>query len=205
MPPRVGAEPIVARAMRDEAPHEELVERIRGGDVAAFETMFRAYRAPLARLAARITGLPELGDEVIHEVFLKIWRARGTWDPGSNVTAHLFAVTRNAAVSVARRRQLEARWHVGQNGQGEDADIADIADGAPGPDHLVEARERESALLHAVETLPPRSREAFLLRWREQLTYPEIASAMGISVKTVEKQLGAAFKALRRALRPWMP
>ena len=191
-----------ARETLDGAPHGALVEPIRAGDVAAFETMFRTYRASLARLATRITESPELGDEVVHEVFLKIWCTRGTWDPGSNVTAHLFAVTRNAALSVTRRRRLEARWHTAQD---DESAGHDVADGAPGPDHVVEARERESAMRHAVETLPPRSREAFLLRWREQLTYSEIAAAMGISVKTVEKQLGAAFKALRSALRPWMP
>lgn len=198
----IGAEPTVARATHDDAQHDALVAHIRAGDVAAFETMFRAYRAPLARLAARITESPELGDEVVHEVFLKIWRTRGTWEPGSNLTTHLFAITRNAAVSVARRRRLEARWRAAPDG---DPDGLEVPDAAPGPDHIVEARDRESAMLDAMRILPPRSREAFLLRWREQLTYPEIAAAMGVSVKTVEKQLGAAFRLLRRILRPWMP
>jgi RNA polymerase sigma-70 factor, ECF subfamily len=198
----IGAEPTVARDARDDVPHDALVARIRAGDVAAFEDVFRAYRAPLARLATRITASPELGDEVVHDVFLKIWRTRATWSAGSNLTAHLFAVTRNAASSVARRRRLEARWSVAPD---SDAEITDIVDAAPGPDHVAEARDRESALVDAVRLLPTRSREAFLLRWREQLTYPEIAAAMGISVKTVEKQLGAAFRTLRRALRPWIP
>jgi len=189
--------------VRDPAVQRALVQGIRAGDVGAFETVFRAYRAALARLATRVTESPELGDEVVHEVFLKIWQIRATWDVGVSLTAYLFAMTRNAALSVARRRRLETRWEASL--AEPDREDVEIADGAPGPDNVAEARDSEAAMARVVETLPPRTREAFLLKWREQLTYPEIAAAMGTSVKTVEKQLGLAFKVLRRALRPWMP
>lgn len=115
--------------VRDASAQAALVAGIRAGDVGAFETVFRAYRAPLARFATRVTESPELGDEIVHEVFLKIWKIRATWDIGMSLTAYLFAMTRNTALSVARRRRLEARWGapLGEH----ETDGTPIPDGGP--------------------------------------------------------------------------
>jgi RNA polymerase sigma-70 factor (ECF subfamily) len=176
--------------------------RIRAGDVAAFESVFRAYRPALTRMAARVVSSNDLARDVVQEVFLKIWRTRETWDPGTNLTAYLFAMARNAARNAGRRGALEARWDRPMvDGEGE---MIEFPDQRPSADAVVDARDRLAAVGSAVSQLPARDREAFLLRWRDQLTYPEVAATLGVPVKTIEKRLGRAFAAIRRALRPWV-
>jgi RNA polymerase sigma-70 factor, ECF subfamily len=188
--------------LRDPAVQRSAVAGIRAGDVAAFELVFRSYRPALTRMATRIVSSPETASDVVQDVFLKVWRTRDTWEPGTNLTAYLFAMTRNAALNVGRRGALESRWN--SRLDGDDGQALDLTDHAPPPDVVAEERDRSAALALAVAGLPERVRETFLLRWRDQLTYPEVAAALGIPVKTVEKRLGRAFAALRRALRPWV-
>lgn len=184
--------------VRDPAQQRAIVTGIAAGDVRIFEAVFCALQPGLARMAARLTGSSAIGDEVVHDVFLKVWQTRATWQPGPNVTAHLYACLRNAALGVARRQALEARWAAPT-----DAKVSEAVSEVAAPDALLEARDVDDAVSRAIIALAPRAREAFLLRWREQLTYAEIAIVMGISVKTVEKQLGQALTVVRRALRPW--
>jgi RNA polymerase sigma-70 factor (ECF subfamily) len=187
--------------LRDPSAQRAMVTRIRSGDVTAFEVVFRAYRPALARLAERLLSSPEAAGDVVQEVFLKIWRTRDTWEPGTNLTAYLFAMTRNAALNVGRRRALESKW---QDRLESDDESLMMTDPAAAPDAMMEARDRSEALAGAVARLPDRVRETFLLRWREQLTYAEVAATLGVPVKTVEKRLGRAFASLRRALGPWI-
>jgi RNA polymerase sigma-70 factor (family 1) len=173
-----------------------LIGAVRAGSTSAFEQVYRSYREALTRVAARFAPSAAVADEVVQDVFLRIWRTRSTWDPGDNLTAHLFAVTRNAAMNAGRRGALEARYTAA------DVRLDNIADRMAGPDADADAHERNRALAAAILALPARAREAFLLRWRDGLSYADTARVMGTSVKTVEKQLASALKAIRRALGP---
>jgi RNA polymerase sigma-70 factor, ECF subfamily len=191
----------VPAGLRDPATQRALVARIRAGDVAAFEQLFRAYQPAMVRVAARVTASEETGAEVVQDVFLKIWRTRETWDPGHGVVPYLFAMTRNAALNVGRRGTLEARWLVPF--ARADGTEREMADAGAASDALVEIHDREAALARAVQALPPLVRETFLLRWRDHLTYAEVAATLAVPLKTVEKRLERASIVLRRALRPW--
>jgi RNA polymerase sigma-70 factor (ECF subfamily) len=63
-----------------------------------------------------------------------------------------------------------------------------------------DAKELDARVRAAIDQLPPQAREIFLLRWSEQMTYAEIAAALGLAVKTVENHIGRALKVLRRLL-----
>jgi RNA polymerase sigma-70 factor (ECF subfamily) len=78
-----------------------------------------------------------------------------------------------------------------------------VAHKGPGADAQLEAAELQRALERALATLAPGAREVFLLSRQRGLTYGEIAQALGISVKTVETQMGRALRALRDRLRSW--
>jgi RNA polymerase sigma-70 factor, ECF subfamily len=187
---------------KDPAVQRSAVQRIRAGEVAAFEAIFRAYRPALTRVAARVVSSEEAARDVVQDVFLKVWRTRATWEPGTNLTAYLFAMTRNAARNVGRRGALEAKWH--RPMVNEAGELIEFPDRTPGPDAIVEGRDRVAAVERVLATLPARDRETFLLRWRDELTYSEVATTLGVPLKTVEKRLGRVFAALRRALRPWL-
>ena len=86
------------------------MQRIQRGDVEAFGVIFDAYWIALTRLAGRFVVSRAIAEDVVQDVLLKVWRTRATWNPGSSLTAYLFAMTRNAALKACRRSALEAKW-----------------------------------------------------------------------------------------------
>jgi len=79
-------------------------------------------------------------------------------------------------------------------------DSAGIAMTTPRPDQVVERDEQHEAIQHAVDALPPKRREAFILAYLHELTYKEVADVLGISVSTVKNHVAAALLDLRRTL-----
>lgn len=181
--------------------HEEddatLAARVRGGDVAAFETLFRAYHARLVGFVEGYVGSREAAEEVVQDVFLNVWTRREAWELRGSLRGYLYASARNAALNHGRRRRLETR---GMERVGADPE------GVVAPTHeksaldRLESEEVAEEVRRAIGRLPERSRQVVTLRWQHGLKYAEIAEIMGISVKGVENQLARAVKALRTSL-----
>lgn len=173
------------------------VTSIRAGDVAAFETMFRTYYEPLHAFAAAYVRDGATADELVQDVLGWVWEHRLTWAVDTSLKTYLFGAVRNRALNYARRQRIVERW---QN-QAEAETLAR-------PERLwaepADARTAEDdfarALRRAVQRLPRRCQETYLLRWMHQLSYREIAARMGTSEKTVEFQIAKALKLLRQGL-----
>jgi len=172
-------------------------ERLRAGDKSAFEELFRSYYDQLVSFASRIVGTSETAEEVVQEVFLSIWRnrARNDFSP-NNLPAYLFGAVRKGATSHLRHSHVEQRWRERVT-RGENHLV--LATATPADDQT-RFNEVVVAVRAAVDELPPRCREAFLLRRQRGLSYAEIAKVMGIAPKTVEVQIGAALRTLRARL-----
>lgn len=176
------------------APDAELVRRIRAGDERALEAVFRAYYAGMASFVQRFVRSPDVAEELVQDIFFKLWSKREQLSDIESFRTYLYRAARNQALNWLRRQKLERRWQEEHGGE----------DDAPTP-HLAdeEASEQEvaAAVQEAIQRLPPRCREVFLLSRDGGLTYAEIARTLDISVKTVETQMGRALKALRLALQ----
>jgi RNA polymerase sigma-70 factor (ECF subfamily) len=175
---------------------DDVIARIRGGDERAFELLFRAYYAPLCGFAARYVREPALAEELVQELFGDLWARREGWEVRGSPRAYLFAAVRNRALNLRKRQKVERDWE-------HDEAIADVREIHPMPepaDRALETAELHARLHGALESLPERCRLVMQLRWREQLSYAEIAEVMGISVKGVENQLARGLKALRERL-----
>jgi RNA polymerase sigma-70 factor, ECF subfamily len=172
-------------------------ERLRAGDKFAFEELFRSYYEQLVSFASRIVGTSETAEEVVQEVFLSIWRnrARSDFSP-KNLPAYLFGAVRKGATSHLRHSHVEQKWR-DRVSRGENQLIFATA---PAADDQTRFNEVVVAVRAAVDELPPRCRQAFLLRRQRGLSYAEIATVMGIAPKTVEVQIGAALRTLRMRL-----
>lgn len=171
-----------------------LAARIRRGDERAFEAMFLEHYASLCEFVDTYVRAPDVAEEVVQAVFLRIWEGRESWDPKSGARAYLFAACRNQALDVLRHDQIVARSvqtaaDLGV-GQGSVPAAADAA---------LEAAELGDRLRTVVAALPERRRLVVVLRWQHQLSNPEIARILGISVKGVEMQFSRALADLRRA------
>lgn len=174
----------------------ELLVRLRGGDDAAYEAIFRQWYAPLVATATVLLRDREPAEEVVQDVLLELWRRRESLTFETSLRAYLFQASRNRALNYLRRQRVEVR--------GEST----IAAGMPSPEPAdSEAREGELnvAIQSAIAGLPDRCREVFELSRIRGLKYSEIATELGISVKTVEAQMGKALRVMREKLAPWLP
>lgn len=173
---------------------EALVERIRAGDASGFRALFDTYAGALCHYAAGYLHAREPAEEVVQEVFFRLWALRHEWPITGSVRAYLYSATRNRALNILRHTATEARWeeelsrHADQAASDAHADITD------------DALRREGALARAIRALPEGQRAAVQLRWFSGLSYIEVAAALGVTRKTVENQLGRALKSLRVAL-----
>jgi RNA polymerase sigma-70 factor (ECF subfamily) len=137
-----------------------------------------------------------VAEEIVQDVMLELWRRRESLADESSPQAYLFQSTRNRSLNHIRHERVER--------MGEPFAAREQAMDAPAQSYVVE-EEIRIALKHAVETLPDRCREVFELSRVHNLKYAEIAQVLGISVKTVEAQMGKALRVLREELRPWLP
>jgi RNA polymerase sigma-70 factor (ECF subfamily) len=174
----------------------ELLDRLRQGNDAAYEAIFRQWYGPLVATTAALLRDSAAAEEVVQDVLLELWRRRESLTLEQSLRAYLFQATRNRALNYLRRQRVEAR--------GEPT----IAASMPTPDQAdAEARQAElrEAIHSAIAGLPDRCREVFELSRIQGLKYTEIATELGISVKTVEAQMGKALRVMREKLGPWLP
>jgi RNA polymerase sigma-70 factor (ECF subfamily) len=174
----------------------ELLQRLRNGGEDAFDAIFRTHYAPLVGLAESLVRERAIAEEVVQEVMLEMWRRRETLHVQESLRAYLFRATRNRALNHLRHERVERR--------GEPFARGETATPALGHHRLVED-EIDAALRDAVQALPERCRQVFELSRAQGLRYAEIATTLGISVKTVEAQMGKALRILRDRLAPWLP
>ncbi|HEY6219622.1 MAG TPA: sigma-70 family RNA polymerase sigma factor [Gemmatimonadaceae bacterium] len=158
----------------------------------AFEAVFRTHYESLARFAFRILRDRAAAEDVVQEVFGNLWDERRTVRP-MNIRAYLFTAVRNRALNDARRTGRLSSL------DDDEADLpSPIASNDPTPDQQYDLVELRSRLSEALADLPERQASAMLLRWRDELSYEEIASILGISVAGVEKHLTRGLAALRQ-------
>jgi RNA polymerase sigma-70 factor (ECF subfamily) len=173
----------------------EILQRLRDGDHEAFEILFRTHYEQLVGLAERMLRGGGTAEEIVQDVMLELWRRRESLVVTESIRAYLFRSTRNRVLNQLRHQRV-----VRQSGAGDSARSAR----ARALDTVIE-HEIDAAVREAIAALPERCREVFELSRGHGLKYSEIASALGISVKTVEAQMGKALRVLRERLTPWLP
>jgi len=178
----------------------ELVERALAGREDAYEELVVRYQRPLLSLLGRWLGDRALAEDLAQEVFLKAFRALGSYAPERKFSSWLFKIAHNAAIDQLRRRGIATEpLEAGE----EDAPdrLATLADDrAESPAARPERRELAGALETAIAGLRREYREVVLLRFREELSYEEVAEVTGLPLGTVKTFLHRARKELAEAL-----
>lgn len=174
----------------------ELMQAVSQGDTLALDELLRTYWKPLVAQAHSMVGDADAAEDLVQEVFLRVWRHRRRWRGHGSVRAYLYRVVRNLTLNEVRRRRRFARFRERWGGLPQHT--------PPTPAEVAAGSALESEAREAVDTLPPRRREVFILARFHGLSYREIAETMGISTQTVANQMSAALEDLGKALAPYL-
>lgn len=171
-----------------------LMRRYGAGDAGAARELARRFLPRVLAHAARLLGDRAEAEDVAQEAMLRLWRAAPGWQPGgARVSTWLYRVVSNLVIDRHRAR--------GRRGRSVALEaVAEPADEGPGVEARLLEAERLRALGAAIAALPPRQREAVVLRHLEGLPNPEIAAIMGIGAEAVESLTARGRRALAAAL-----
>ncbi|MEM0953466.1 MAG: sigma-70 family RNA polymerase sigma factor [Pseudomonadota bacterium] len=157
------------------------------------------YGPSLERFLARKLDNPADAAEIAQETFLRLHRLDHP-DELDNARAFLFQVASNLAVDQLRRRQLHYRFLRTESREpGDDGSLEQLSDVAS-PEQILSGREKLDRIYQAIDRLPEKCRQAFLMHRSKGLSYSDIARELGVSVSSVEKYVLEALKACRAEL-----
>lgn len=178
----------------------ELVARIVDGDVEALGDIYDRYQRPVYSLCLRVTHDRGAAEEVMQEVFVRLWKSAASFEPGrGRVSAWLLRIAHNLSLNEIRRRSsrpviaYEADWEVESDG------IAD-SDTHDDPAMAVWLTERATAIRQAMGQLPAPQQQAIKLAFFDGLTQAEISAATGDPLGTVKSRIRIGMQRLRDVL-----
>jgi RNA polymerase sigma-70 factor, ECF subfamily len=167
----------------------ELLQRICQGDEESFTEAFDQYYAGLCYFADKYIRDLDESRSLVQQVFVDLWIKRDRLVVHQSFKAYLFKTVQNAALDYLKHKQVEIKF------------LREVrSDSQTFDPNFMEEAELNARINLAIEGLPEKCREIFLLCRFEELRYSEIAQRLGISVKTVEMQMGIAMKKLRLKL-----
>jgi RNA polymerase sigma-70 factor (ECF subfamily) len=162
------------------------------GNKGSFEKLFNNYCQSLINFSRRYVLDRQVAENIVQEIFVRIWTNRSSLDPAKNIKSYLYTSVKNESLKYLRHLDVEQR------------SAEKLIPSVPHdnrPDMSVDAKELEIKIQKAVYDLPEKCREIFTMNRFENLKYSEIAEILNISVKTVETQMGRALKKLRENLK----
>jgi len=172
---------------------KELIEKLKNGDSFAFEVLFYKYRNKVKGFAMRMIPTQIDPEEVVQEVFVKVWLKREYIDSDREFQTYLFSITKNLVLdhlkSAVNRRLYFVEEHFQQD------IIADCHADTYVSDDV------EEKLLNLIDQIPERRREIFCLSRFNGLSYKEIAQQLNITENTVDSQIRNALAFLRKEFR----
>ncbi len=176
-------------------PDAELMLRVKGGDTASFAQLLERHRTPVVHFLYRMVNNQAVAEELAQEVFLRVYRARLTYEPAAKFTTWLFRIATRVALNWRRDgRHENAVESVDENADGA---AAQLADNTPNVEQQMLRRARLDQVRKAIEALPPKQRAAVLMHKYHEMEYAQIARVLGCSEPALKSLLFRAYERLR--------
>lgn len=170
----------------------DIIRRIRQGDKKEFEILFRSSYASLVRYAQSILKDHDSSEEIVQELFFRLWQDRQNLKVESSLKGYLFRSVHNRCLHQIEHRKVVDR-HAGEMMM----TMTETAEPVTEAIYYSELQEKVSKVLAG---LPEKCREIFRMSRFEGMKYSEIAEKLSVSLKTVEANMGKALKEFRKAL-----
>lgn len=165
--------------------------------IAEFEKLFKTHYSQLCSYANLFLSDPDAAEDVVQEVFFKLWKNRDELIINTTIKSYLFRAVRNGCLNVIDHISVrEAYKIVNEN---------DIKDSEGNLIDETIVSELEQRIKETIDLLPPERRKIFIMSRFDGLKYREIADQLSISVKTVENQMYQALRFLREKLVDYLP
>ena len=184
-------------------PDVALMERVRGGDSAAFRELFTKYSQALVNFAYRFVGRRDRAEELVQDAFLQIYRARGRYEAKARFTTYLYRVTTNLCLNELRRFEYQGKTEPLEGNLNRDDDAGrELADDRiPAAEDRLAGVETGDRIKGVLDKLPPNQRVALLLSRVEGLSYQEVAKCLETTESAVKSLIFRATQTLREELR----
>jgi len=188
--------------MLDEPTDAELIESARDGDDAAFRMLVERYLSSVYTFCVRFTGgNTEDAEDAAQETFLKAWRHLDRVDTAKPLRTWLFAIARNAAVDVLRKRRHTVALSAFDNDDESGNIVIDtLVDTEPRAEELFERKEDAARVRAALEHIKPQERLILGMRYEDELSFEEIGHTLKIPASTVRSLHRRALASLRAHL-----
>jgi RNA polymerase sigma-70 factor (ECF subfamily) len=170
----------------------ELYLKLKDGNEQAFKALFLKYYSAMCHFASQFLTDRELAEEIVQEMFVKIWEKRSVLNIETSVKHYLFRSVRNHCLNQIQHEKIRKQYA---------SKVLEAAQQEINTEQYFLEVDLIQRIEKCIESLPPKRREIFRLSREQGLKYKEIADKLDISVKTVEAQMGLALKYLREELK----
>lgn len=173
----------------------DLVRYLKRGDIESFDILYQKYHKKVYCFARGILKSHEEAENIVQEVFIKIWEKQKELDENQSFESFVFTITYHASISLIRKKLSETNflveWYKRMERESQVNDETDYQDFKANVNLLI-------------NKLSERRRQVYKMSREEGLTYAEISKKLGISVNTVENHMVASLKFLRQHLEDTM-
>lgn len=189
MPPYPVRDQIRSRVNSQAATDNELMLRVRDGDVVKLGILFERYNVKLYNFLVRLTNRPDVSEDLVQDVFLRIMRYGHSFRGEAPFTVWMYQLARNAATDHFRKWRRETPLPESAH---------ETPDKDPLPAESLEQKERAELIKKALALLPVEKREVLILSRYQDLKYEEIGEILGCPIGTVKAKVHRALKELKR-------
>jgi RNA polymerase sigma-70 factor (ECF subfamily) len=174
----------------------ELMLRVKEGDGASFGVLLEKHRTPVVNFLYRMVQNHAVAEELAQEVFLRVYRSRGTYEPTARFTTWMFRIATHLALNALRDGKNDRLQERLDDDSGE-LPVRQVFDRRPSVEQSMVYEAKMDEVRRAISVLPEKQRAAVLMHKYEEMEYSQIAKVLNCSESAVKSLLFRAYETLR--------
>lgn len=178
----------------------QLMLRVKDGDDESFRVLLEKHRNPVVHFVYRMVQDQAVSEELAQEVFLRVYRSRGTYEPTARFTTWLFRIATHLALNWLRDGRNERGHQRLDDDRDGEMPAREVSDRTPSVEQRMVYQARLQEIRDAIALLPEKQRAAVLMHKYEEMEYAQIAGVLQCSESAVKSLLFRAYETLRRRL-----